>query len=114
VAAAVFLARRRPTEEKREIAEGRRISKPSSAIAWMCRSRGCARTFLFDVSCEGTSAVGVASFPRGGGLRGRGSQMPSPWAGDADTLAAIAGGGSGHVLWGTRPRSPRKHSGRLG
>lgn len=88
-AVAVFLARRRP--EKKEIAQyiesefGYRLNLPL---------RNVRRTFLFDVSCEGTVPWALRSFLEADGYEDAVRNAIS-LGGDADTLACIAGAAAG-------------------
>jgi ADP-ribosylglycohydrolase len=89
VAAAVFLARRRP--DKREIAEyielefGYRLDVPLRRVR---------RTFLFDVSCQGTVPWALRAFLEADGYEDAVRNAIS-LGGDADTLACIAGAVAG-------------------
>jgi ADP-ribosylglycohydrolase len=89
VAAAVYLARRR--SEKREIAEyvesefGYRLDVPLKSVR---------RTFLFDVSCEGTVPWALRSFLEADTYEDAVRNAIS-LGGDADTLACIAGAVAG-------------------
>ncbi len=89
VAAAVFLARRRP--DKREIADyvetefGYRLDQPLKSVR---------RTFLFDVSCEGTVPWALRAFLEADGYEDAVRNAIS-LGGDADTLACIAGAVAG-------------------
>ena len=89
VAAAVFLARQRP--DKREIAEyigtefGYRLDQSLKSVR---------RTFLFDVSCEGTVPWALRSFLEADGYEASVRNAVS-LGGDADTLACIAGAVAG-------------------
>jgi ADP-ribosylglycohydrolase len=89
VAAAVFLARRQP--QKREIAEyiesefGYRLDVPLKKVR---------RTFLFDVSCEGTVPWALRSFLEADCYEDAVRNAIS-LGGDADTLACIAGAVAG-------------------
>lgn len=89
VAAAVFLARRR--REKRQIAEyitsefGYRLDVPLRRVR---------RTFLFDVSCEGTVPWALRAFLEAEDYEDAVRNAIS-LGGDADTLACIAGAVAG-------------------
>jgi ADP-ribosylglycohydrolase len=89
VAAAVFLARRQP--DKREIAEyveaefSYRLDRPLASVR---------RTFLFDVSCEGTVPWALRAFLEADGYEDAVRNAIS-LGGDADTLACIAGAVAG-------------------
>jgi ADP-ribosylglycohydrolase len=96
VAAAVFLARRRP--EKGEIAAyvesefGYRLDVPLRRVR---------RTFLFDVSCAGTVPWAVRAFLEADGYEDAVRNAVS-LGGDADTLACIAGAIAG-AYYGVPP-----------
>lgn len=96
VAAAVFLARRRP--EKSEIANyveaefGYRLDVPLKAVR---------RTFLFDVSCAGTVPWSLRAFLEADGYEDAVRNAVS-LGGDADTLACIAGAVAG-AYYGVPP-----------
>jgi ADP-ribosylglycohydrolase len=85
VAAAVFLARRRP--DKREIADyveaefEYRLDRPLKSVR---------RTFVFDVSCEGTVPWALRAFLEAESYEDAVRNAIS-LGGDADTLACIAG-----------------------
>jgi ADP-ribosylglycohydrolase len=89
VAAAVFLARRRP--DKREIADyieaefGYRVDRPLKRVR---------RTFVFDVSCEGTVPWALRAFLEADSYEDAVRNAIS-LGGDADTLACIAGAVAG-------------------
>lgn len=89
VAAAVFLARQKP--EKREIEEyiqrefGYRLDVPLKRVR---------RTFLFDVSCEGTVPWALRAFLEADTFEDAVRNAIS-LGGDADTLACIAGAVAG-------------------
>lgn len=89
VAAAVFLARQRP--EKHAIADsvtaefGYDLSVPLKTVR---------RTFLFDVSCEGTVPWALRAFLESDGYEDAVRNAIS-LGGDADTLACIAGSVAG-------------------
>jgi ADP-ribosylglycohydrolase len=89
VAAAVFLARRQP--EKSKIAQyiesefGYRLDVPLKSVR---------RTFLFDVSCEGTVPWALRSFLEADDYEDAIRNAIS-LGGDADTLACIAGAVAG-------------------
>ena len=106
VAAAVFLARRRP--DKREIAEyiesefGYRLDVPLKRVR---------RTFLFDVSCEGTVPWALRAFLEADGYEDAVRNAIS-LGGDADTLACIAGAVAG-PYYGVPPEIAAEALGRL-
>ena len=89
VAAAVFLARNQT--DKREIAEyieaefSYRLGRPLKSVR---------RTFLFDVSCEGTVPWALRAFLEADGYEDAVRNAIS-LGGDADTLACIAGAVAG-------------------
>jgi ADP-ribosylglycohydrolase len=106
VAAAVFLARRKP--EKREIAEyiesefGYRLDVPLKSVR---------RSFLFDVSCEGTVPRALRSFLEADSYEDAVRNAIS-LGGDADTLACIAGAVAG-PYYGVPPDITVEVLGRL-
>jgi ADP-ribosylglycohydrolase len=89
VAAAVFLARQRP--DKSEIANyiksefGYRLDQPLKSVR---------RTFVFDVSCEGTVPWAIQAFLEANSYEDTVRNAVS-FGGDADTLACIAGAVAG-------------------
>ena len=106
VAAAVFLARRRP--EKREISEyiesefGYQLDVPLKRVR---------RTFLFDVSCAGTVPWALRAFLEADGYEDAVRNAIS-LGGDADTLACIAGAVAG-VYYGVPAGIESEVLGRL-
>ena len=106
VAAAVFLARHRP--DKREIADyvesefGYQLDKPLKSVR---------RTFLFDVSCEGTVPWALRSFLEADCFEDAVRNAVS-LGGDADTLACIAGAVAG-AYYGVPPEIASEAFARL-
>ena len=106
VAAAVFLARGQP--DKSEIAAyvtaefGYRLDVPLKAVR---------RTFLFDVSCEGTVPWALRAFLEADGYEDAIRNAIS-LGGDADTLACIAGCVAG-AYYGVPPEIEREALTRL-
>jgi ADP-ribosylglycohydrolase len=110
VAAAVFLARQRV--DKQEIAEyiesefNYRLDQPLAGVR---------RTFLFDVSCEGTVPWALRSFLEADDYEDAVRNAIS-LGGDADTLACIAGAVAG-AYYGVPPEieaeALRRLDGRL-
>jgi len=106
VAAAVFIARKQP--EKKEITKyvesefGYRLDQPLKSVR---------RTFLFDVSCEGTVPWALRSFLEADSYEDAVRNAIS-LGGDADTLACIAGAAAGSY-YGVPPEITAEVLGRL-
>ena len=96
VAAATFLARKRP--DKREIAE---YVEAEFDYRLDLSLKSVRRTFLFDVSCEGTVPWALRAFLEADSYE-EAVRNAISLGGDADTLACIAGAVAG-VYYGVPP-----------